>query len=203
MATDLVMVSHVHHAAAAGRQRARRLLFCALFVALTGAFTMADAPGASRVDVSEAGGVYQVTAAFAVSEAPQTVMAVLTDFERIPKFMPDMEVSKVIERTATGMVVEQQAVSRFMLFSKRVHLILDVREDAGTIRFRDRCGRSFSVYDGAWIISQHDSLTVVDYQLTAKPAFDVPTFVLKRLLKRDSVDLIDRIKAEISARERR
>ena len=144
-----------------------------------------------------------MTAAFAVSEPPQTVIAVLTDYERIPQYMPDVQVSKVLERTAAGAVVEQQAVSRFMLFSKVVHLLLDVREEAGAIRFRDRCGRSFVSYEGAWLISQHDSLTVVDYHLIAKPSFEVPGFVLKRLLKRDAAQLIDRIKAEITARENR
>jgi carbon monoxide dehydrogenase subunit G len=158
------------------------------------------APAEPRVDVTEAGGVYQASAAFAVPETPQSVMAVLSDFERIPKFMPDMEVSRVIERNATGMVVEQQAVSRFMMFAKRVHLVLDVRQDEDSLRFRDRCGRSFVVYDGAWVLSQHDSVTVVDYQLTAQPRFDVPAFVLKRLLKRDAGDLIDRIAQEIAAR---
>ena len=137
---------------------------------------------------------------FAVSEPPQTVMAVLTDYERIPSYMPDMEISRVVERTAGGVVVEQQAVSRFMMFSKRVHLLLDIREDDSALRFRDRCGESFGLYEGAWIVSQHDSLTVVDYQLSARPMFEVPAFVLKRLLKRDSAELIDRIKAEISQR---
>lgn len=200
MAMNLVMGSRVHHAAAAAGPHARRLFLCAVFVTVTGAMTLADSASAPRVEVTEADGVYQVTAAFAVSEAPQTVMAVLTDFERIPKFMPDMEISRVVERNATGMVVEQQATSHFMLFSKRVHLLLTVRQDEDSLRFRDRCGKSFAIYDGAWIISQQDSVTVVDYQLTAKPMFDVPAFVLKRLLKRDSADLIERIKVEIRDR---
>lgn len=153
--------------------------------------------------VTEVNGTFNVTAAFAVSESPQTVIAVLTDYERIPKFMPDMQVSRVIERTASGVVVEQQAVSRFMLFSKTVHLLLDVQELGLAIRFRDRGGKSFASYHGGWTISQHDSLTVVDYQLTAKPSFEVPAFVLKRLLRRDSTLLIDRIKAEIVSRENR
>jgi ribosome-associated toxin RatA of RatAB toxin-antitoxin module len=161
----------------------------------------ASAPSAaSRVDVTETGGVYDVAASFAVSEMPHVVMAVLTDYERIPKFMPDMEISKIVERTATGMVVEQQAVSKFMLFSKRVHLMLEVSATDGRIHFRDRCGESFSAYEGSWIISQHDTLTVVDYQLSARPTFDVPAFVLKRLLKRDSIQMIDRIKLEIAGR---
>lgn len=160
-------------------------------------------PAEPRVDVAEAGGLYHVTAAFAVSETAESVMAVLTDFERIPKFMPDMDVSRVIERNPEGLVVEQQATSRFMLFSKRVHLVLEVRESGDSLRFRDRCGQSFSTYEGSWLISQHDSLTVVDYELKARPTFDVPAFVLKRLLRRDSVDLIDRIRAEISQRTNR
>lgn len=154
----------------------------------------------SRVVVSESDGVFSVTAAFAVTESPQTVMAVLTDYARIPKFVPDVQHSRVLERSGATAVVEQEAVSRFMLFSKRVHLILDIREDAGSIRFRDRCGKSFTSYEGSWIISEHDSVTVVDYRLSAKPSFEVPAFVLKRLLKRDAAQLIERIKGEIAAR---
>ncbi len=189
--------------AAAGRACARRLVCVLAIVALAAGAPHAEPLDESRVDVSESGGVYTVTAAFAVTESPDIVMSVLTDYARIPEFMPDVQVSKVLERTPTSAVVEQEAVSRFMLFSKRVHLVLDVREDAGSIRFRDRCGKSFTSYEGAWIISEHDSVTVVDYQLTARPSFEVPAFFLKRLLKRDAVQLIDRIKGEIFARARR
>lgn len=171
-----------------------------MLAAIIGAITLADPASVSRVDVTEAGGVFQVSASFAIHQPADAVMAVLTDYERIPKYMPHIEISRVIARTPGGMVVEQQAVSKFMLFSKRVHLLLDVREDEGMIRFSDRCGKSFSAYTGSWIVSQHDSLTVVDYQLSAKPTFEVPGFVLKRLLKRDSALLIERIKAEITGR---
>lgn len=200
MATVLVMVPRGHHPPAAGRSRVRRLFLTAALAVMAVSLAGADSPGAPTVDVTESDGTYHVTAAFAVSEPAQIVMAVLTDYERIPRFMPDVEVSRVVSRTAGGAVVEQEAVSRFMLFSKRVHLLLDVREDAGSIRFRDRCGRSFVSYEGAWVIEEHDSLTVVDYQLRAKPSFEVPGFVLKRLLKRDAAQLIDRITAEIAAR---
>jgi ribosome-associated toxin RatA of RatAB toxin-antitoxin module len=168
-------------------------------VALAGAMPPAST-GEQQIGVTESGGVYSVTAAFAVTEPPHVVMAVLTDYAGIPKFMPDVQVSRVLERTATGAVVEQEAVSTFMLFSKRIHLVLDVHEDAGALRFRDRCGRSFASYEGSWTISEHDSLTVVDYRLAANPSFEVPGFVLKRLLKRDAAELVDRITAEIASR---
>ncbi len=197
---DLVMGPQGRQQAAAGRRCARRLVCLLAVVMLAVAATRAEPLGESRIDVSESGGVYSVTAAFAVTETAQTVMAVLTDYARIPRFMPDVQLSKVLERTGSSAVVEQEAVSRFMLFSRRVHLVLEIREDAGFIRFRDRCGQSFESYEGTWQVSQHDSLTVIDYQLSAKPSFEVPGFVLKRLLKRDAAQLIDRLKAEIAAR---
>src|SRR5689334_6548550 len=100
MLTDLVMVSRVHHAAAAGRRGARRLFFAAALILLAGTQMAADPVSAPRVSVTESGGVFTVTAAFAVTETPQTVIAVLTDYARIPEYMPDVQVSKVLERTA-------------------------------------------------------------------------------------------------------
>ena len=198
---DLVMGLNGHQQTAAARVPARRLVcLLVLLAAITTDTVIANTPGATRVDVTESGGVYTVSAAFAVTESPEAVIAVLTDFERIPAYMPDVEVSRIVKRTPAGTLIEQQAVSKFMMFSKRVHLLLDVREDAMAIRFRDRCGKSFASYEGSWQISQHDSLTVVDYQLSAQPTFEVPGFVLKRLLKRDAGQLIDRIKVEITAR---
>lgn len=188
--------------AAAGRRSARRLALFAAVLVLSGAATVSG-DGGERLLVTESNGTYTVTAAFAVTEAPADVIAVLTDYERIPKFMPDVEVSRVVQRTSDGVVVEQEAVSRFMMFSKRVHLMLDVREDGQSIRFRDRGGKSFSLYHGAWTISQHDSITVVDYQLSAKPVFEVPAFVLRRLLRRDAELLIARIRNEIRDRRTR
>jgi hypothetical protein len=200
---DLVMVQRNRHSSAAGRHHARRLLCLAAAIVMAGRLAAADPARGPRLEVTETGGVYNVTATFAVTESPEAVIAVLTDYERIPRYMPDMEVSRILERTPDGVLVEQQAISKFMMFVKRVHLVLEVRELGGAVKFRDRCGRSFAVYDGEWLISQHDGLTVVDYQLSAKPSFDVPGFMLKRLLKRDAGQLIDRIKIEIAARAAR
>jgi hypothetical protein len=116
--------------------------------------------------------------------------------------MPEVLTSNVLERTDDGVVVEQEAIARFMMFSKRVHLVLELREDRGTIRFRDRCGKSFARYEGIWTIVERDGSTHITYELSAKPSFDIPEFLLKRLLKRDANQMIERLKAEIGARAR-
>lgn len=154
-----------------------------------------------RISVAEAAGVYRVTASFTVLAPAATVAAVLTDYERIPQFMPGVKSSHVLSRTEAGLVVEQEATAKFMMFSKRVHLVLDVSEDRGTIRFRDSCGKSFETYEGVWRLSRADGGgTTVVYELTAKPTFEVPGFVLKRLLRRDAAVMIDRLTAEIVGR---
>jgi len=169
-------------------------------IVIAAAITVAAANPQPAIDVTEADGVYSVSAEFVVAEPASTVVTVLTDFERIPRFMPDVNLSRVVEKSGKEMVVEQEATAKFMMFSKKVHLILNVNEDNGLIRFRDTCGRSFAHYQGSWTVTDEDSRAVVVYRLEAKPNFDVPAFVLKRLLKRDAIDMIERLKAEITAR---
>jgi len=177
------------------------LITATLVLALTGA--MDGAGPAPSVTVREARGVYSVSARFQVAEPPAVALAVLTDYENIPRFLPDVTSSVVRERSERRAVVEQEAVSRMMMFSKKVHLMLEITEEGHVIRFRDRCGRSFEQYEGAWRITARGTGSEITYELTAKPSFDVPEFILKRLLKRDSTRTIERLAAEIAARATR
>jgi len=154
------------------------------------------------VTVAEDNGVYSVAGTFTVPQPGSFALAALTDYAQIPRFMPEVRTSNVLERADDRAVVEQEAVARFMMFSKRVHLVLEVHEDRGTIRFRDRCGKSFAHYEGVWTIAERDGQTHVTYELSANPSFDVPEFLLKRLLKRDASRMIERLKAEIGSRAR-
>ena len=90
----------------------------------------------------------EVAATFIVARPTTVVTAVLTDYVRIPHYMPEVRSSQLIERRDDRAVVEQEAVARFLMFSKRIHLILDVEETPLTIAFRDRCGQSFERYEG-------------------------------------------------------
>jgi carbon monoxide dehydrogenase subunit G len=188
-----------------GRTGTRRFLL-SLAIVLSGTFSggrlaaTTGTPESAQVIVRENEGVYTVAAHFQVSQPPSIALSVLTDYEQIPRFMPGVTTSIVRERSEGRVVVEQEAVARMMMFSKRVHLLLEVREEGDIIRFRDSAGRSFTCYEGAWRLSQRDGQTVIRYELSAKPSFDVPEFLLKRLLRRDARQMIERLRAEIAAR---
>jgi ribosome-associated toxin RatA of RatAB toxin-antitoxin module len=159
----------------------------------------AKTAGQTDVAVREKDGIYHVAATFTVAQTVPVVFAVLTGYEQIPRYMPDVRSSRVIERSEGHAVVEQEAVARVMMFSKRVHLVLDVREESQSIRFRDRCGKSFDHYEGAWTLAAKSPERVeIRYELAAKPSFDVPEFLLKRLFKRDAQEMIRRLQDEMT-----
>ena len=152
------------------------------------------------VSVSERDGTFIVSARFGVQASAAIARDVLTDYANIPRFAPDVRSSVVLERRDGGARVAQEAVSSFLMFSRRIHLVLDVEEGTDVIAFRDTCGRSFERYEGAWKIGSTGAETMLTYELTARPAFSVPGFVLRRLLNRDATVMIDRLRAEIGAR---
>ena len=153
------------------------------FVLAMAVTATAAAQGASpSVSVREANGAYVVEARFRVAAPAGVIRRVLTDYDGIPRFMPDVRASIVRRRAGDSVIVEQEAESSFLMFSKRVHLVLDVLEADRVITFRDLCGKSFDRYEGAWTLTPDGDQAIVTYTLTADPAFKVPGSMLRRLL---------------------
>jgi ribosome-associated toxin RatA of RatAB toxin-antitoxin module len=192
---------------AGGRFSARRLAVVWSLMVLTGLPWSAAAAGADEdpqeVTVREEQGVFTIAARFTVPASPAIAMAVLTDYDNIPRFLPNVRTSRELERTGSRALVEQAAVVRFMFFSTRIHLLLGIDEAAASLRFVDRCGKSFSRYEGAWTLTSSDENgVVISYELTAKPTFDAPAFLIRRLMQRDASEQIRRLREEMVARSR-
>jgi ribosome-associated toxin RatA of RatAB toxin-antitoxin module len=195
-----------HMESTGGRSHARRFVVSVLFTSCL----LMVAPAAStdtpmpdpQVSVEQTKGVYRVRARFVVPESPAVALSVLTDYEQIPRFMPDVKSSIVRERSAERVIVEQEAVARMMMFSKRIYLRLEVRTDDESVHFHDSSGRSFTSYEGTWHLTRHNGGTMIRYELNAAPAFDVPSFLLTRLLKRDANQMFERLRIEIAERGR-
>lgn len=179
--------------------RTRFTSVAALAVALALAPTGAAAQD-PVTSVNETAGEYTVSATFTVPGPPAVAREVLTDYANIPRFMPDVRSSVVVERQARRARVEQEAEPHFMWFSRKIFLVLDVDEGLDVIRFVDGGKKSFDRYEGSWTISAENGQTRLAYALVARPSFEVPAFVLKKLLKRNAVAMIGRLQAEIHAR---
>lgn len=176
--------------------------FVVLFAMAVTATAAAQTPPPT-VSVREIAGAYAVEARFEVAAPAAIVRQVLTDYAGIPRFMPDVRTSVVRRRAGDAVVVEQEAESKFLLFSKKVHLVLDVLEGERVITFRDLCGKSFDRYEGQWTLTGDGPGITVVYTLTADPSFAVPASVLKRLLERNARQTIDHLRAEAALRAAR
>jgi ribosome-associated toxin RatA of RatAB toxin-antitoxin module len=172
------------------------ILVCASSTALAGG----DDP---VVRVTDRDGGYQVSTSFTVHHQADLVRAVLTDYARIPDFMPDVKVSRVRERSADRVVVEQEAVAKLLFFSRRIHLVLEILESPGRIEFRDICGKSFVSYLGSWRIEPNGASTKVTYELSARPTAEVPGMIVRRLFSRDVEKTIEQLRREMAARSAR
>lgn len=168
---------------------------CFLIAMAVSTTAAAQAPPPA-VSVREAGGAYIVEARFEIAAPPAVVRAVLTDYAGIPRFMPDILTSVVRSRDGDSVIVEQEAESKLLMFSKTVHLILSVREGAHVITFRDVGRKSFSRYEGSWTLSGSGAATTVIYTLAAAPSFKVPAPMLRRLFDRNARQTIDNLRAE-------
>lgn len=74
-------------------------------------------PVADDVRVSRRGEVFRIEIDLQTPAAPATAWAVLTDFERMASFVPNLERSRVLERQGNHLRIEQQGKAWFGPFS--------------------------------------------------------------------------------------
>lgn len=135
-------------------------------------------------------------------DAPATVAwQVLTDYDGIRHFVPSMRESRVTERADGHLLVEQVAVGRMLLFSRRFRTTLLVEEvPPTTIRFEDVLRRDFESYRGEWRIEERPGGVEIVYRVGARPSFSVPDFVARGVFRRTARDLLAQVRAEIERR---
>jgi hypothetical protein len=188
--------------AAGGHPPVRRLvrLLASLLVVTTALSWNVRAEDGNQVNVVEKEGTYHVTATFAVPQSIDVVTAVLTDYEQVPKFMPNVRTSVILDREPGRTFIQQEVVAKWFLFSKHVRLLLEVLETPGSIQFKDTSRESFWIYEGGWTLTVHPGHTTIGYVLRARPSFSVPGFLLPRLMKNDADAMIDGLRVEMARR---
>jgi hypothetical protein len=87
----------------------------------------------SRFDVTRDAAGYRIDASADLEADQAVVWETLTDYERLPQFVPGIYRVRVLEtRQESGrqhLVVEQAGELRFLFFSRRVAVLLDVQQE--------------------------------------------------------------------------
>ncbi|HUG55173.1 MAG TPA: SRPBCC family protein [Vicinamibacteria bacterium] len=155
---------------------------------------------APAVSVVGRDGAYRIDGSFSVDAPAAVVWDVLTDYDRLPSFVSSMR-SSTSTRDASGrLLVTQEAVGRAGPFSRTLHVVLEVEEEApDRIAFRDVCGGSFHSYAGVWTIDADGAGVLVSYELRARP-LSSPPLLGRSILASNARGLLGEVRLEILRR---
>ncbi len=106
---------------------------------------MAQEPAIVDVQAERNGGLIDVRA-LAIVQAPLAVVwGTLTDYERLPEFIPGLQTSRIIDRQGATITVAQTGQARFLFLTlpiavtlqstERPPHVVEVRRIAGTVRY--------------------------------------------------------------------
>jgi len=161
----------------------------------------AEGPGDVTVRVSRSPAGLQVEGRCVVEAPAAVAWEVLTDYDGIDGFVSSMKESRVAGRGDHHVLVEQVAVGRLFLFSRRFRTTLFVEETPPTrITFEDVSGRDFESYRGEWRIEDAAGRVTIVYQVGAKPSSSVPDFMARGAFRRTVRELISQVRIEIERR---
>lgn len=144
---------------------------------------------------------YYIHGVFETRVPAMQVWQVLSDYEGLKGVVSGLRSSKVLERRAQVVLLDQVMVGQFLFFSKPVHLLLQVKELAPwRIQFETTIAKPFRHYQGAWQIEPTADGCRVDYTLTVSRGDMAPSFIERKLFRENSRSLLQELRSEVSKR---
>jgi ribosome-associated toxin RatA of RatAB toxin-antitoxin module len=116
----------------------------------------------------------------------QAVWEVLTDYERLPNFIPNLERSSLVERRGDVVVLEQVGSQRFvgLRFTAYVRLQLHERREQGVLDFEMLLG-DFRRFQGTWTVLADPGGVRLRYELTVQACVGMPIGLIEQRLQED------------------
>jgi ribosome-associated toxin RatA of RatAB toxin-antitoxin module len=163
-----------------------RLCLCLL---LAGALPALAQGPALEVNVQRlntgAGHVYEVNARGEVAAAPAAVWRILTDYDRMAEFVPDLRSARVLSRSGDKVVLEQFGVAHFLFFRRDIHLVVQAHEQPISRIDISLVDGDMQVYRCSWqlIPVPETGGTQVLYNGALAPKFYVPGMLGSNMIR--------------------
>jgi len=187
----------------------RFLLF--LLLGVTAPVVTAQAPklelpklevSVNRVD-AEAQHMYEVDATATVAAPLPKVWRILTGYERMSEFVPDLESCKVLSRNGNEVIIEQFGVARFLFMSKAIHLIVRATEQPMSSIDISLISGDMKHYESKWelIPVPETGGTKIVYSGRLVPNFYVPGILGAKMIRSDIEHMMSAVVARIERRD--
>ena len=117
---------------------------------------------------------------------PQWLWAVLTDYDQLSRFIPNLQISRLLWRRGNVVGLEQEGAQTFMglRFKARVQLELTEHLEDRRLSFVMSKG-DFRRFEGAWQIGVGAGGTTLLYDLTVQGCVGMPIGLIEQRLRED------------------
>jgi ribosome-associated toxin RatA of RatAB toxin-antitoxin module len=147
---------------------------------------------------------FNVHAAGFSPATPQQTWRVMTDYARLPEFVPNLSSTRVIARKGNEVVIEQNGTAGFWFIQRKVRLVARIIEQpisAVDLTFVDG---DMKLYTARWELapSMQNGMggTLITYTATMEPDFFVPPLVGQLVVQTDVRRTMAAIIAEVGRR---
>jgi hypothetical protein len=176
----------------------RRLLQLALSVVVAAA-------GAAQADpdirIEHRGGVFSIHIDTQIVADAATAWQVLTDYDRLADFVPDLRASRVISAPGAPLRIEQRGETGFLLFRFAIDVVLEIEETPPSrLGFRAIRGNMRRMR-GEWRIERTDTGIRLGYEAEMEPDFWVPPLIGPAVMRRDVASQVAGVVREIERRQ--
>ncbi|MES2535793.1 MAG: SRPBCC family protein [Pseudomonadota bacterium] len=154
--------------------------------------------------VTDEQSVMKVNASGFAAASPQQVWQVLTDYERFPEFLPKLSSSRVISRSSSEVLVEQNGKAGFLFIKHNIHLLVRIIEQPFAAIDLTLVRGDMKHYVARWELSplarNGRNGTLITYAATLEPDFFVPPLIGRPLVEADVKETMEAVIAEIGRR---
>ncbi|XP_042401820.1 uncharacterized protein LOC121991827 [Zingiber officinale] len=134
----------------------------------------------------------RVRAWILVNADVESVWSVLTDYERLADFIPNLIYSERIPCPHKGRIwLEQRGLQRALYWNIEARVVLDLQEfpnsaNGSELHFSMVDG-DFDKFEGKWNVKAgpRSSMATLSYEVTVVPRFNFPTIFLERIIRSD------------------
>lgn len=163
----------------------------------------AHAAAEVKVEANRKGEFIEVRAAASIEAPLSVIWTTLTDYDRLPEFIPGLRRSKVLSRRGGNVVVEQSGEARFLMFSFPIDVTLEALErPPSSIRVRALSG-NLRHFEGGYKVEADAAGAgmVLRWEGTIIPDVSLPPLIGEVVMRMQIEDQFTGMVREIERRE--
>lgn len=147
---------------------------------------------------------FEVQAAGIARAAPQQAWNVLTDYERLDEFVPDLVASRILSRDTNEAIIEQESRTAILLLVHTVRMVVRIEEQPCSVLNVERMSGDMRHYRARWEIEPASEAgnagTHIALIGAMEPDFPLPPVVGDAIIQVNVKNMVEAVIREIERR---